>query len=142
MPDLQHRFVETNGIRVHLVEVGAGPLVVLLHGFPESWYSWRHQLTALAEAGFHVVAPDQRGYGQTDRPEAIDAYSMFHLVGDVIDRVASLGARAAYVKQALRDKLIDHKHYIHTYGQDMPEIREWSWGMKNKKRGSPRPRAA
>src|SRR5205814_5038326 len=97
MPELQHRFVETNGIRVHLVEVGAGPLVVLLHGFPESWYSWRHQLTALAAAGFHVVAPDQRGYGQTDRPEAIDAYSMFHLVGDVIGMLDALGEERAVV---------------------------------------------
>ncbi len=97
MPDLQHRFVETNNIRMHLVEVGAGPLVVLLHGFPESWYSWRHQLTALAEAGFHVVAPDQRGYGQTDRPEAIDAYSMFHLVGDVIGMLDALGEERAVV---------------------------------------------
>jgi pimeloyl-ACP methyl ester carboxylesterase len=82
--DVQHRFVQTNGIRMHVAEAGSGPLVVLLHGFPESWYSWRHQLTALADAGFHAVAPDQRGYGQTDRPEAIEAYSMFHLVGDVV----------------------------------------------------------
>src|ERR1700726_2315167 len=64
-------FVETNGIRMHYVEAGQGPLVVLCHGFPESWYSWRHQIAALAEAGFRVVAPDQRGYGQTDRPAAI-----------------------------------------------------------------------
>lgn len=91
MPELQHRFVQTNGIRMHLAEAGAGPLVVLLHGFPESWYSWRHQLTALADAGFHVVAPDQRGYGQTDHPEAIEAYSMFHLVGDVIGLLDALG---------------------------------------------------
>jgi pimeloyl-ACP methyl ester carboxylesterase len=61
-----HHFVETNGIRMHYVEAGKGPLVVLCHGFPESWYSWRHQIAALAEAGFRVVAPDQRGYGQTD----------------------------------------------------------------------------
>src|SRR5216683_2437331 len=61
-----HRTVETNGIRMHLAEAGEGPLVVLCHGFPESWYSWRHQLAALAEAGFHVVAPDMRGYGQND----------------------------------------------------------------------------
>jgi pimeloyl-ACP methyl ester carboxylesterase len=92
-----HRFVETNGIRMHLAEAGAGPLVLLLHGFPESWYSWRHQLSALAEAGFHAVAPDQRGYGQTDRPRAIDAYSMFHLVGDVIGVLNALGEERAVV---------------------------------------------
>ena len=66
--DVQHRFVETNGIRMHIAEQGSGPLVVLCHGFPESWYSWRHQLPAIAEAGFRAVAPDMRGYGQTDRP--------------------------------------------------------------------------
>jgi epoxide hydrolase A/B len=58
---------------MHVAEAGRGPLVVLPHGFPESWYSWRHQLTALAHAGFHAVAPDQRGYGQSDRPDAIAA---------------------------------------------------------------------
>jgi pimeloyl-ACP methyl ester carboxylesterase len=73
MSEPSHHFVETNGIRMHYVEAGKGPLVVLCHGFPESWYSWRHQIAALAEAGFRVVAPDQRGYGQTDRPEAVDA---------------------------------------------------------------------
>ena len=62
-----HRFIETNGIRMHVAEQGAGPLVLLCHGLPELWYSWRHQLSALAAAGFHAVAPDMRGYGQTDR---------------------------------------------------------------------------
>ena len=95
MPDIEHRFVETNGIRMHVAESGDGPLVVLLHGFPESWYSWRHQLRALAEAGFHAVAPDQRGYGQTDRPSAIDAYSIMHLVGDVIGLLDALGEERA-----------------------------------------------
>jgi epoxide hydrolase A/B len=95
--DLQHRTVETNGIRMHIAEAGSGPLVLLLHGFPESWYSWRHQLAALAEAGFHVVAPDQRGYGQTDKPEPIQAYSIFHLVGDVIGLLDALGDEQAVV---------------------------------------------
>ena len=62
---VEHRTIETNGIRMHVAEQGTGPLVILCHGFPESWYSWRHQLAALAEAGFHAVAPDMRGYGQT-----------------------------------------------------------------------------
>src|SRR5579864_7183458 len=94
---VQHRTVETNGIRMHVVEAGTGPLVLLLHGFPESWYSWRHQLAALADAGFHAVAPDQRGYGQTERPEPIEAYSMFHLVGDVIGLLDALGEPRAVV---------------------------------------------
>jgi pimeloyl-ACP methyl ester carboxylesterase len=69
---MNHRIVDSNGIKMHLAEDGEGPLVVLCHGFPELWYSWRHQLKALAEAGYHAVAPDQRGYGQTDRPEAVE----------------------------------------------------------------------
>ena len=79
MAEITHRFVEANGLRIHVAEAGEGPLVLLCHGFPESWYSWRHQLSALAEAGYHAVAPDMRGYGQTDRPEAIEAYTLFHL---------------------------------------------------------------
>lgn len=81
---------------MHVAEAGAGtgPLVVLLHGFPECWYSWRHQLAALARAGYHVVAPDQRGYGRTGAPPdpAISSYSMLHLVGDVIGLIDALGA--------------------------------------------------
>jgi hypothetical protein len=93
MSELRHKFVTTNGIRMHYVEQGTGPLVVLCHGFPESWYSWRHQLPALATAGFRAVAPDQREYGQTDRPERIEAYDIFNLVGDVVGLVNSLGVR-------------------------------------------------
>jgi pimeloyl-ACP methyl ester carboxylesterase len=92
-----HHFVETNGIRMHYVEAGSGPLVVLCHGFPESWYSWRHQIAALAEAGFRVVAPDQRGYGQTDRPEPVDAYTIFHLAGDIVGLVNGLQERSAAI---------------------------------------------
>ena len=78
------RIVKTNGISLNVVEQGHGPLVLLCHGFPESSYSWRHQIDALAAAGFHAVAPDMRGYGKSDRPEAIDQYTMFHLVGDIV----------------------------------------------------------
>ena len=93
MAEITHRELQTNGINMHIAESGAGAdqLVVLCHGFPESWYSWRHQLTALADAGYHVVAPDQRGYGKTDKPEAIDAYTQQHLVGDIVGLVAALG---------------------------------------------------
>ena len=97
MTEIAHRFVETNGIRMHIAEAGEGPLVVLCHGFPESWYSWRHQIVALAEAGFHAVAPDQRGYGQTDRPEAIDAYTQLHLVGDIVGLLDALGEERAVI---------------------------------------------
>jgi pimeloyl-ACP methyl ester carboxylesterase len=98
-----HRFVDAGGLRMHIAEAGDGPLVLLLHGFPESWYSWRHQLTALAAAGFHAVAPDQRGYCQTgpprfaDRPARIDDYTMLHLTGDVFALMDALGAGTAVV---------------------------------------------
>ncbi|CDX34847.1 Epoxide hydrolase [Mesorhizobium sp. SOD10] len=84
------RIVETNGIRLNIAELGDGPLVLLCHGFPESWYSWRHQLSALAAAGFRAVAPDMRGYGKSDRPEAIDQYTLFHLVGDMVGLLDAL----------------------------------------------------
>jgi pimeloyl-ACP methyl ester carboxylesterase len=79
---MNHRVVESNKIKMHLAEDGEGPLVVFCHGWPESWYSWRHQLKALAEAGYRVVAPDQRGYGKTDRPEAVEDYNILQLSGD------------------------------------------------------------
>jgi pimeloyl-ACP methyl ester carboxylesterase len=97
MVEVGHRFIETNGIRMHIAERGTGPLVVLLHGFPESWYSWRHQLAALAEAGYHAVAPDQRGYGQTDRPAQSERYTQVHLVGDVIGLLDALGEERAVI---------------------------------------------
>ncbi len=97
MRELEHRFVKTNGIRMHYVEAGSGPLVILCHGFPESWYSWRHQISALAQAGFHVVAPDMRGYGQTDRPEAVEAYDIFQLTGDIVGLVNALNEKPAVI---------------------------------------------
>jgi pimeloyl-ACP methyl ester carboxylesterase len=78
---VHYRFIQSNGIQMHVAEQGEGPLVLLCHGFPESWYSWRHQLPALAEAGFRAVAPDMRGYGRTDRPEPIDQYTRHRQVG-------------------------------------------------------------
>ena len=95
--EIQHRFVEANGIRMHVAEAGTGPLVLLCHGFPESWYSWRHQLRALAQAGFHAVAPDMRGYGQTEAPQAIESYTLLHLVGDVVGLVDALGETQAVI---------------------------------------------
>jgi pimeloyl-ACP methyl ester carboxylesterase len=92
-----HRFIQTNDIRMHIAEQGEGPLVVLCHGFPESWYSWRHQLAALAGAGFHAVAPDQRGYGQTDRPDQSEKYTMLHLAGDIVGLLDALGEQTAVV---------------------------------------------
>ena len=95
--DIRHRFVTANGIRMHLADAGEGPAVILCHGWPESWYSWRHQLIALAEAGFHAIAPDQRGYGQTDKPESIESYTLLHLVGDMVGLLDAIGAPNAVI---------------------------------------------
>jgi len=97
MSEIKHRTVETNGIRMHVAEQGTGPLVIMCHGFPESWYSWRHQLAALSAAGFHAVAPDMRGYGQTDAPAEIEAYTLLHLVGDMVGLVGALGEKSAVI---------------------------------------------
>ena len=94
---IEHKFVDSNGVKIHIAEAGTGPLALLCHGFPESWYSWRHQIKALSEAGYRVVAPDMRGYGQTDRPEPIDQYSLFHLVGDMVGLVNALSDKPAVV---------------------------------------------
>jgi pimeloyl-ACP methyl ester carboxylesterase len=97
MNQTTHRTIEANGIHIHIAEQGSGPLVLLCHGFPESWYSWRHQLKALSEAGFRAVAPDMRGYGNTDRPAEIERYTLFHLVGDMVGVLDSLGEKTAVI---------------------------------------------
>jgi len=89
------RIIETNGINMRIAEMGEGPLVILVHGWPESWYSWRHQLKALAEAGYHAVAPDMRGYGKTDKPADVEAYDIVHLTGDLAGIVDALGEEDA-----------------------------------------------
>jgi pimeloyl-ACP methyl ester carboxylesterase len=97
MADIKHRMIETNGIRLHVAEQGEGPLVILCHGFPECWYSWRHQLPALAKAGFRAVAPDLRGYGQSDRPEEVEKYTILHDIGDIVGLVDALGVGQAVI---------------------------------------------
>jgi pimeloyl-ACP methyl ester carboxylesterase len=93
--EVTHRFVQVNGIRIHLAEKGDGPLIILCHGFPEFWYSWRFQFDALCQAGYHVVAPDLRGYGQTDQPAEVEQYTMLHLVGDLVGILDALEERQA-----------------------------------------------
>ena len=93
----RHRDVSASGLRFHIAEHGPtdGPLVLLLHGFPEFWWSWRHQLVALGDAGFHAVAPDLRGYGATDKPPR--GYDGYTLSADVAGLIRALGARDAQV---------------------------------------------
>jgi epoxide hydrolase A/B len=94
---LTHRFVDVNGVRLHIAEQGQGPLILLLHGWPESWYSWRHQFGPLAVAGYRVVAPDQRGYARSEQPPDVTSYTLLHLVGDVIALIEELGEEQAVV---------------------------------------------
>ena len=82
--DVRHRVVASNGIRLHIAECGEGPTVLLIHGFPESWYSWRYQLPALGAAGYHAVALDVRGYGRSSKPTTVPDYRMLKMVGDVV----------------------------------------------------------
>lgn len=92
-----HCFADVNDIRMHYIDEGQGPLVILLHGFPYLWYMWRRQIGPLAEAGFRVVVPDQRGFGQTDRPDAVEAYDMSQSVGDVVGLMTALGETSAVI---------------------------------------------
>ena len=91
------RMISANGIEIFVTEQGSGPLVLLCHGWPELSHSWRHQLPAIAAAGFHVVAPDMRGFGRTSAPQNIDAYSIFDMVGDMVALVAALGETKAII---------------------------------------------
>lgn len=93
------RYVDTNNVRLHLIEAGPqeGPLLILLHGFPEFWYGWRHQIDAFAGAGFRVVVPDQRGYNLSDKPKDVAAYSLDQLSKDVIGLIDEAGHEKAYL---------------------------------------------
>ncbi|CAA7388854.1 unnamed protein product [Spirodela intermedia] len=97
MEGVRHRTVPVNGISMHVAEKGEGPVVLLLHGFPELWYSWRHQIAGLASRGYRAVAPDLRGYGDTEAPASPAAYSVLHLVGDVVALIDSLGQDKVFV---------------------------------------------
>lgn len=94
-PNFKH--LQVNGIAMRVAEQGSGPLVLFCHGWPESWYSWRHQLAALSAAGYRAVAPDMRGYGGTDAPADVEKYTLLHLVGDMVDLVDALGEREAVI---------------------------------------------
>jgi len=94
-PELQT--VNANGLEMRVATAGEGPLVLLCHGWPEGWRSWRRQIEALAVAGYRAAAPDMRGYGGTQAPEAVDAYTIMHLVGDVVGLVEALGEKQAVI---------------------------------------------
>ncbi|MEM9422620.1 MAG: alpha/beta hydrolase, partial [Pseudomonadota bacterium] len=92
---IPHEMVATNGLNLHAAVLGDGPLVILVHGFPESWYSWRHQIEPIAEAGFKVAAIDVRGYGGSDKPHPINAYTYKEITSDIVGVADALGAGKA-----------------------------------------------
>jgi pimeloyl-ACP methyl ester carboxylesterase len=95
--ELAHRYADLGDVRLHYVEAGEGPLVLLLHGFPQFWYQWRHQIPALVEAGFRVVAPDMRGYNLSDKPLGVQAYRVELLARDVERLILACGEWTADV---------------------------------------------
>ena len=134
--DWQHEYVKANGVRFHYVTEGEGPLVLLLHGFPEHWYSWRHQIPALAEAGFRVVAPDLRGYNLTSKPRG--GYDIKNLTRDVRELIRALGERSATVVGhdwggiiALQFPLDYPKACDRLIVMNAPLIRSWYWSRRN-----------
>ncbi|KAK4589992.1 hypothetical protein RGQ29_020532 [Quercus rubra] len=119
MDQVQHKFVDVGGLKLHVAEIGTGPNVVLfLHGFPEIWYSWRHQMIALAKAGFRAIAPDHRGYGLSDPPPQPDKASFADILSDLLNLLDALqiakvflvakdfGARAAYLFAVLHPERV------------------------------------
>ena len=95
MNDFSFETVQTNDISIRIVTIGEGPLVIFCHGWPESWYSYRHQLPAVAKAGYRALAFDVRGYGESDKPHPIEAYTMMNMVADVIGIIKALGYESA-----------------------------------------------
>uniref|UniRef100_A0A803R340 AB hydrolase-1 domain-containing protein n=1 Tax=Cannabis sativa TaxID=3483 RepID=A0A803R340_CANSA len=91
MEKIEHTMVRTNGINMHVASIGSGPAILFLHGFPELWYSWRHQMLSLSSLGFRAIAPDLRGYGDTDAPPSPDSYSALHIVGDLVGLLDHMG---------------------------------------------------
>ncbi|KAL9435636.1 hypothetical protein AB3S75_021832 [Citrus x aurantiifolia] len=97
MEKIEHTTVATNGINMHVASIGTGPAVLFLHGFPELWYSWRKQLLYLSSRGYRAIAPDLRGYGDTDAPPSITSYTALHVVGDLIGLLDELGIEQVFL---------------------------------------------
>lgn len=110
MEGIEHRIIPVNGINMHVAQKGQGPVILFIHGFPQLWYTWRHQITALASLGYHAVAPDLRGYGDTDAPPGAANYSCFHVVGDLI---------------ALLDAVAPEQDKVFVVGHDWGAIIAW-----------------
>ncbi|KAK7363555.1 hypothetical protein VNO77_05701 [Canavalia gladiata] len=114
MEGIEHRTVNVNGINMHVAEKGEGPLILFIHGFPDLWYSWRHQIQAFASLGYRCVAPDLRGFGDTDVPATATAYSSFHVVGDLI---------------GLLDAISEKEEKVFVVGHDWGALTAWSLSL-------------
>lgn len=114
MEGIEHRRVNVNGINMHIAEKGEGPLILFIHGFPDLWYSWRHQITALASLGYRCVAPDLRGYGDTDVPANPTAYTSLHVVGDLV---------------GLLDAIVGDEEKVFVVGHDWGAMTAWSLSL-------------
>ncbi|KAB2016351.1 hypothetical protein ERO13_D08G086800v2 [Gossypium hirsutum] len=97
MEKIEHTTVTTNGIKMHVASIGSGPIILFLHGFPELWYTWRHQLLSLSSLGYRCVAPDLRGYGDSDAPPSPESYTVFHIVGDLVGLLDALGVDKVFL---------------------------------------------
>lgn len=133
---ITHGYATTNGVRLHYVTQGEGPLVVLLHGFPEHWYSWRHQIGPLADAGFRVVAPDMRGYNLSDKPSG--GYDIKNLTKDVRGLIREMGERSATIVGhdwggviSLQFPIDYPKACERLIVMNAPLVRSWYWGRRN-----------
>lgn len=110
MEGIEHKTVKVNGINMHVAEKGKGPVILFLHGFPELWYSWRHQILALSSLGYRAVAPDLRGFGDTNAPESVTSYTCFHIVGDLV---------------ALLDVIAPEQDKVFVVGHDWGALMAW-----------------
>lgn len=117
MTDVTHRYIEANGIRMHVAEAGDGFPVVMCHGWPELWYSWRHQLRGLSDAGFRAIAPDMRGYGETDAPEDPAQYRTSVICADIEGLLDALGIERAVI-----------------VGHDWGGFHTWQFGLRHPER--------
>uniref|UniRef100_A0A2N9EGZ1 soluble epoxide hydrolase n=1 Tax=Fagus sylvatica TaxID=28930 RepID=A0A2N9EGZ1_FAGSY len=97
MEKIEHTTVATNGIKMHIASIGTGPVVLFIHGFPELWYSWRHQLLSLSSLGYRCIAPDLRGYGDTDAPPSTASYTALHIIGDLVGLLDHLGVDQVFL---------------------------------------------
>lgn len=111
MEGIEHRTITVNGINMHIAEKGQGPVILFVHGFPELWYTWRHQIVALASLGYRAVAPDLRGYGDTDAPCSTASYTYFDIVGDLI---------------ALIDAIAGEDEKVFVVGHDWGAVISWN----------------